>query len=146
MWKVIQDQNIQDISLKCDICGKNVKNGHNLGDHFTWSMWLILTVIVEDVQKYSNICTTSGSIMTIPMQMMCIYLWKQEQIKGTRGMEAQVFIVQASIRNKLFLNLTNFVHKKLFKPLWILDYYGHSYVVRPLFWKQILKSVKTTLS
>ena len=84
--------------------------------------------------------------MTIPMQMMCIYLWKQEQIKGTRGMEAQVFIVQASIRNKLFLNLTNFVHKKLLKPLWILDYYGHSYVVRSLFWKQILKSVKTTLS
>ena len=48
--------------------------------------------------------------MTIPMQMMCIYLWKQEQIKGTQGMEAQVFIVQASIRNKLFLNLTNFVN------------------------------------
>ena len=52
----------------------------------------------------------SHQIDSLNMQLMCIYLWKQEQIKGTRGMEAQVFIVQASIRNKLFLNLTNFVN------------------------------------
>ena len=51
----------------------------------------------ERCAKKSNICTTSASIMKIPMQIMCIYLWKQEQIKGTRGMEAYVFKFSSNI-------------------------------------------------
>ena len=131
MWKVIQDQNIQDISLNCDICGKNVKNGHNLGDHFYLEHVTYFdsncgrcAKIFQHLHNFRLHNKNSHQIDSLNMQMMCIYLWKQEQIKGTRGMEAQVFIVQASIRNKLFLNLTNFVHKKLLKPLWMLEYYG----------------------
>ena len=70
MWKGIQDQNIQDISLKCDICGKNVKNGHNLGDHFYLEHVTYFDSNCGKCAKYCNICTTSGSILTIPTKLI----------------------------------------------------------------------------